>query len=79
MPTIPSEYASFLVRLWREGNAEAYEATSGWHGEIEHIQSGQHLIFGTVEELLNHLRQQTNDLERNGYDQPKTTAKKVPR
>lgn len=60
MSTPPSEYASFLVRLWREGNTNAHQVPGNWQGEVEHIQSGQRLIFCTWDELLNHLQQQTS-------------------
>lgn len=52
-------YASFLVRLWREGNQEGTLPTATWHGEIEHIQSNQSWDFKALEELVNVLRRET--------------------
>ena len=60
MPT-PIEYASFLVRLWREQNPGAPEPDAAWRSEVEHIQSGQQWAFGTLDELLDFLRGQTGD------------------
>ena len=60
----PCKYVSFLVRLWHEDTTDAHQVTTGWRGEVEHIQTGQRLTFCTVDELLTHLRQQTDDLER---------------
>ncbi|HUV88871.1 MAG TPA: hypothetical protein VMY80_04400 [Anaerolineae bacterium] len=64
----PIEYASFLVRLWREASAGGYtretEATApvaDWHSEIEHIQSGRRWSFGNMDALLGFLRQQAED------------------
>jgi hypothetical protein len=57
------QYASFLVRLWRETAADARPPTADWHGEVEHIQTGERWPFDTLGELLNLLRQGTEDPE----------------
>jgi hypothetical protein len=55
---VPIEYASFLVRLWRETDTEAAVPAADWHSEVEHIQSGQCWSFCGLDELLGFLRQQ---------------------
>lgn len=50
------EYESFLVRLWR--NPEAEDQQHPWCGEIEHIQSGARWSFSTLsEEIVEFLQQ----------------------
>lgn len=44
------EYESFLVRLWR--NPEAEDQHHPWCGEIEHIQSGVRWSFSTLSEEI---------------------------
>lgn len=60
MPTRPT-YASFLVRLWREGDPERGIPAADWQGEVQHIQTGQRCSFATLEELLGFLRQATEE------------------
>ncbi|MFQ6102263.1 MAG: hypothetical protein ACE5OS_13670 [Anaerolineae bacterium] len=52
------EYASFLIRLWREASANATAPAADWQGEVEHIQSGRRWTFSTLDELLGFLRRQ---------------------
>ncbi len=64
------EYASFLIRVWREepllwplplegGGREAFE----WQGEVEHIQSGRCWTFGSLDEVLAFLRLLAENLD----------------
>lgn len=62
------EYASYLIRLWREAippfrgegkKGEVFE----WHGEVEHIQSGRCWTFGSLDEVLAFLRQQARGID----------------
>jgi hypothetical protein len=55
--SLPIEYTSFLIRLWRETNPEAQTPPADWRGEVEHIQSGQRWTFNTLDELMDFLRQ----------------------
>lgn len=55
------EYASYLIRLWREQKPQAVKFPSTWQAEVEHIQSGQCWSFGTFEELILFLRQQAEE------------------
>ncbi len=55
----PVQYASFLIRLWREGSPS--DASQEWRGEVEHIQSGQRWSFNTLDEMLSFVRQQAED------------------
>lgn len=59
--TDTSTYLSFLIRLWREEGLEQPKATGAWDSEIEHIQSGRRWTFKTLNELLDFLRQYTED------------------
>jgi hypothetical protein len=60
MPT-PIEYASFLIRLWRESGGDAEAPPAGWQSEIEHIQTGERWSFNSLEQLLDFLRRQARD------------------
>ncbi len=56
-PTI--QYASFLIRLWREESADQSEGAIDWQSEVEHVQTGERWAFDTLEELLTFLRKAT--------------------
>ena len=45
------QYASFVVRLWRSSAALPEESSSGWQGELEHIQSGRRTAVASLGEL----------------------------
>lgn len=51
------QYASFLVRLWRSVEPAPAGSSSGWQGEVEHIQSGKRVSFGSINELWEFLHQ----------------------
>lgn len=56
--SMPIEYASFLIRLWRETNVDQSALPAEWRGEAEHIQTGECWTFDTLDELLGFLRKQ---------------------
>ena len=56
----PAEYASFLIRLWREPSAES-EAATRWQGEVVHIQSGESRALEDPATLVAFLREQSGD------------------
>jgi hypothetical protein len=60
--TSPTTYLSFLIRLWCEPD-ESPARVAGWRGEVEHIQSGHHWTFDTLDEMLSFLRRQASDLK----------------
>jgi hypothetical protein len=60
MPAPPA-YASFLVRLWREGDPERGTPATDWQGEVEHIQTSQRWTFSTLDDLLDILRQSAEE------------------
>jgi hypothetical protein len=60
-PPSPQAYASFLVRMWRDGNEKHPENKAGWQGELEHIQSGERWAFNSLEELLALLKREAED------------------
>ncbi len=60
--SVPIQYASFLIRIWRENKAGAVLPLADWHAEVEHIQSSQRWTFQTEQELLLFLQQQAEDI-----------------
>lgn len=62
MPTPPA-YASFLVRMWREGDPKRGRPAADWQGEVQHIQTSQRRAFSTWNELLGLLRQVMEDAD----------------
>ena len=58
----PIEYASFLIRIWREPETGPPEPSAAWHSELEHIQTGERWHFDTLEDLLAFLRRQTEEM-----------------
>lgn len=50
------EYASFLVRIWRHRGGDSSGLPTEWHSEMEHIQTGEHWEFETLQDLLDFLR-----------------------
>lgn len=58
----PIQYASFLIRIWRENKAGEVSPSADWHAEVKHIQSNQCWTFETVDDLLASLRQQAEDI-----------------
>jgi hypothetical protein len=59
-------YASFLVRLWSTQHIES-PTNLKWQGEIQHIQSGRHWSFLSMDELLDFLRHHS---ERDALNEP---------
>ena len=57
------QYASFLIRLWRQTGPLNPDRPGEWQSEIEHIQTGQRWKFSTLEELLDFMRQQAGEME----------------
>lgn len=49
-------YTSYLVRIWQEGRPDQPEAAV-WHGEAEHIQTGQRSRFHDPNDLWAFLNQ----------------------
>lgn len=55
------QYASFLIRLWREESAGLDKRPVDWKGEVEHIQTGERWNFSSLDELVAFLRQEAGD------------------
>ena len=53
--SITDEYASFLIRLWREQSREK-EPAGDWEIQVEHIQSGKRRQFSTFDQMVLYLR-----------------------
>jgi len=52
------QYASYLVRLWRDSETTtAAKPASPYRAEVEHIQSGQRHQFHTPDDLWTFLNQ----------------------
>lgn len=49
--SVPTRYAYFLVRLWREEDPEQPGRFGNWQGEVEHIQTGRRWTFARLDEL----------------------------
>jgi hypothetical protein len=60
--SMSTDYASFLVRLWREPRLALPEAGADWQGELEHIQSGRRSTSDSLDGLLDLLRRQVTAL-----------------
>lgn len=60
MSTSSLEYASFLIRLWREPPASLAlkAAEREWLVQVEHIPSGEKAYFASLEELFAFIRAQ---------------------
>ena len=52
-------YASFLIRLWCEGEEDVAACPPAWHAEVEHIQSGRLSAFDDVDKALSYVLRQT--------------------
>jgi hypothetical protein len=52
---LPIRKATFIVRLWTDGDQIDDDA---WRGTAEHIGSGQSLQFQTLDEFIIWLRQE---------------------
>jgi len=50
-PTSPP-LNTFIIRFWREQGAEG----ARWHGQIQHVQSGERISFADEETLLSFIR-----------------------
>jgi hypothetical protein len=57
------QYASFLIRLWREESADWAKTPADWHIEVEHIQTGESWDFDALDQLLHFLRVQIDEPE----------------
>jgi hypothetical protein len=54
------QYASYLVRLWRDSETTtAAKPASPYRAEVEHIQTGQRHQFHTPDDLWAFLHQHT--------------------
>lgn len=60
MKTSSLEYASFLIRMWREPENETLspDVTRDWLAQVEHIPSGEKSYFTSLEDLFAFIRVQ---------------------
>jgi hypothetical protein len=52
---VQQEYASFLIRMWREVDPAALDAVADWYGVVEHIQSGRRSEFASEADMWDFL------------------------
>lgn len=43
---------TFVVRFWWEWQGKGPDEAIGWHGRIEHVQSGEGMAFHNTRQLL---------------------------
>ncbi len=43
---------TFIIRFWREWQGENTQRRLGWRGRIEHIQSGEGMVFSEQQQML---------------------------
>ena len=53
------EYASYLVRIWREQDKKDAAAAPTWTAEVESIQTGETRRFSELAELTHFFQNQT--------------------
>ncbi|MCZ7573800.1 MAG: hypothetical protein M5U01_35050 [Ardenticatenaceae bacterium] len=68
MVELKPDYVSFLIRLWRESDADRE-----WLAQVEHIPSGEQLYFASLADLFAYMRLVAND----GWRPPKAPRKRV--
>jgi hypothetical protein len=59
-----SDYFSYLLRLWRNGDQErswSKDKESGWRASLESPQNGRRIGFLSLEDLFDFLREQTGE------------------
>jgi hypothetical protein len=52
-----SDYVSYLLRLWREGDGEREVV---WRASLESTRTGERRYFASLDELFDYLREQTD-------------------
>jgi len=57
----PTHKATFILRLWTDGDSENFNA---WRGTAEHIGSGQSQRFQTLDEIIAWLRQELQETKK---------------
>ena len=62
--SVQQEYASFLIRMWREADPIAPDAGTEWRGEVAHIQSGRQWSFDALDEIPELLRLSARELSK---------------
>ena len=58
----PIRKATFILRLWTDGDSSGDQA---WHGTVDHIGSGLQYPFQTLDEFVVWLRQEMEKIEEN--------------
>ncbi len=60
----PSDSHAFVVRIWWEPNLTHPNGRPLWRGRVQHVGSGRTLVFQSLSELLQFIREHTGVEER---------------
>lgn len=50
------DYVAYLLRLWRPNHGREPSNACGWHASLEHVETGERIGFGDLDELFGFLR-----------------------
>jgi hypothetical protein len=63
-PVSPSAQGhAFIVRIWWEPGLTLSDGRPLWRGRVQHVASGQTLVFQALDDLLRFIQTRTGDLE----------------
>ena len=63
-PVSPSAHGhAFIVRIWWEPGLTLSDGRPLWRGRVQHVASGQTLVFQSLGDLLCFIQSRTGDLE----------------
>jgi hypothetical protein len=54
---------AFIVRIWWEPGLTLSDGRPLWRGRVQHVASGQTLVFQSLGDLLRFIQSRTGDLE----------------
>lgn len=55
---------AFVVRIWWESGLRQPDGHLLWRGRVQHVTSGEYVVFQSLGELIRFIQTQTGDLER---------------
>jgi len=63
-PVSPSAHGhAFIVRIWWGPGLTLSDGRPLWRGRVQHVASGQTLVFQALDDLLRFIQTRTGDLE----------------
>ncbi len=60
----PTQSHAFVVRIWWESDSLRPDNRPLWRGRVQHVTSGEYIVFQSLGELTRFIQKQTGDLER---------------